>query len=112
MTDRGDYDCVRCGACCRAQPPFGGGVYVRLEEGDETRMTKEDLRFVTDAPEGGFAMKVGRNAQGFRVCAALQGLVGTRVGCAIYERRPTPCRTFDPGSPECIFAREEAGLPP
>lgn len=113
VTERGDYDCVRCGACCRAQPPFGGGVYVRLEEGDEERMTADDRRrFVTDAPEGGFAMRVGRNAQGHRVCAALQGLVGERVACAIYERRPSPCRTFEAGSPECIFAREEAGLPP
>ena len=37
---------------------------------------------------------------------------GERVACAIYERRPTPCREFSPGSPECLVAREEAGLPP
>ena len=44
-------------------------------------------------------------------CAALSGKVGEKVGCGIYEWRPSPCREFEEGSDACIRARTRHGLP-
>ena len=43
-------------------------------------------------------------------CAALTGKVGERVGCGIYEWRPSPCREFEEGSDACDRARAKHGL--
>ena len=43
-------------------------------------------------------------------CAALTGIVGTAVGCGIYEWRPSPCREFEEGSDACNRARLRHGL--
>jgi len=79
--------CVRCGACCahfrvsfywaEAEDAPGGMVPLELTE-DIT-----DLRR---------CMKGTNNAR--PRCAALQGQVGGRVACAIYDQRPSPCREF------------------
>lgn len=45
-------------------------------------------------------------------CAALTGRLGERVGCAIYEWRPSPCREFEAGSEACQRARARHGLAP
>lgn len=45
-------------------------------------------------------------------CAALSGRLGQRVGCGIYEWRPSPCREFEAGSAACNSARQRHGLPP
>lgn len=45
-------------------------------------------------------------------CAALTGTPGQRVGCGIYEWRPSPCREFAEGSEACARARSRHGLPP
>lgn len=111
MHDPGAYDCQRCGACCRAQPPFGGGVYVRLGPDDLARLLLEErARLVVPAPEGGRALRLAASSEGQQVCGALEGRVGERVACGIYPRRPTACRGLEPGSDECRLARAEAGL--
>lgn len=43
-------------------------------------------------------------------CAALGGKVGEKVGCGIYEWRPSPCREFEAGSEACHRARARHGL--
>ena len=51
-------------------------------------------------------------------CNALQGRIGKRVGCEIYENRPTPCRNFQASyengkhNPRCDEARAAHGLRP
>jgi Fe-S-cluster containining protein len=45
-------------------------------------------------------------------CAALTGSVGAKVGCGIYEWRPSPCQEFEEGSEACGRARARHGLPP
>ena len=45
-------------------------------------------------------------------CAALTGKVGEKVGCGIYEWRPSPCREFAERSDACARARARHGLPP
>ena len=50
-------------------------------------------------------------------CIALTGKVGIKVGCSIYENRPTPCREFNVWdnkgnpNPRCQELRKEIGLP-
>jgi Fe-S-cluster containining protein len=51
-------------------------------------------------------------------CIALQGVIGERVSCMIYERRSSVCREFDAswahGIPHerCDTARAAWGMPP
>lgn len=44
-------------------------------------------------------------------CAALIGVIGRQVSCAIYEWRPAPCHELQPGSDACNRARQRHGLP-
>jgi Fe-S-cluster containining protein len=44
------------------------------------------------------------------VCVALRGRIGEAVRCAIYARRPSACRRFEPGSRACRRMRAHAGL--
>jgi Fe-S-cluster containining protein len=43
-------------------------------------------------------------------CAALTGSIGTKVGCGIYEWRPSPCHELQEGSDACLRARARQGL--
>lgn len=45
-------------------------------------------------------------------CAALSGRIGEKIGCGIYEWRPSPCREFEEGSEACARARARHHLPP
>jgi Fe-S-cluster containining protein len=45
-------------------------------------------------------------------CAALTGKLGEKVGCGIYEWRPSPCREFEEGSDACARARQRHGMAP
>lgn len=45
-------------------------------------------------------------------CAALSGRIGEKIGCGIYEWRPSPCREFEEGSEACQRARARHRLPP
>lgn len=51
-------------------------------------------------------------------CVALSGVIGERVGCTIYENRPSPCREFNVhgenglSNEDCNRARAHYGLPP
>lgn len=66
---------------------------------------------VVDLPEERVAL-LGTASQkdGRRRCVALQGEVGKPCGCRIYPDRPSLCREFEAGSPECRQARTAAGL--
>ncbi|MCO5167334.1 MAG: YkgJ family cysteine cluster protein [Planctomycetes bacterium] len=106
-----DLDCERCGACCRAQPPFGGGVFVRLGPADLARLLPaEAARLVVAAPDGRRALPLAHAPGGHQVCAALRGRIGAAVACEVYPRRPDACRGLERGSDACRLAREEAGL--
>lgn len=70
-------------------------------------------RYLTRSARGlpGFALwegEIGTRAMrtvGGR-CAALRGEPGEACRCACYARRPAVCRSFTPGSRECLEARE------
>jgi hypothetical protein len=45
-------------------------------------------------------------------CAALEGNIGERVACTIYETRPKMCHHFDAGSDRCHAIRRAFGIEP
>ncbi|MDT8377627.1 MAG: YkgJ family cysteine cluster protein [Desulfotignum sp.] len=97
--------CMKCGACCAFYP-------VALQDADDHPGVPRNLICV-DRQSRRF-MK-GTLASSPR-CAALEGVVGTRVKCAIYMTRPGVCREFPwswengRGNPLCDRARAIYGL--
>lgn len=105
------HPCLRCGACCatfrvafywaEAEPMMGGKVPRELAA------KLDPHRLVMRGTESGDER-----------CVALQGDIGGRIACGIYERRPSPCRDLAPAwengepSPQCDRARLRHGLPP
>ncbi len=105
------HPCEFCGACCAF-------FLVSFPSGE------------TDDREGGFvplcmsgcSSETKRFMHGTETgrprCIALQGVVGTRVSCSIYDKRPTTCRAFnrswenDTGNTLCDRARSVFGLQP
>ena len=103
--------CMRCGACCtvfrasfywaEAEDVIPGGVPLGLTQ----QITPHRL-----------AMR--RTEGPLPRCVALLGTPGQAVRCAIYDRRPSVCRNFDPAwvigkdNPRCNQARSLLGLHP
>lgn len=80
-------ECTACGRCCTA--PKGVATYlVKVDPGDDV------------PPElmHGTAMRMRGSCR----CAALTGVIDKQVKCTIYERRPSVCRGFVRGGPECL----------
>jgi hypothetical protein len=81
-------DCTACGRCCTAQR--GAASYlVRVGPDDDvpSQMTVNGLSML---------MRGGCR------CAALAGTIDKQVTCTIYERRPSVCRGYERGGPECL----------
>lgn len=104
-----ELDCQACGACCttRAKHPE---LYVSLTQYDlhQIRRSKNGPALVVADPlfpEAHLKMVPINAERHHYACAALQGTVGTKVECSIYENRPTVCRTFKPGSADCFDSR-------
>ena len=97
-------DCRTCGACCA--PQRNDAVYVGVTAADIARMTRlwRERHVARDA------ILTKLDPVGRCVCVALRGAIGQRVSCTIYERRPSECRSFTAGTPECHKARRQAGL--
>lgn len=103
--------CLTCGACCayfrasfywsEADPAAGGRTPPDLA----TKLTPYHavMRGTEIAPPR---------------CVALQGTIGERVQCAIYDARPSPCRELQASwvdgarNERCDRARAAHGLPP
>ena len=96
--------CTSCGACCACfRVDFS--VYEMEDMGGQVPT--------------GLALEVNGSTMRMRGtdyvpirCAALSGTLGEKVGCGIYEWRPSPCREFSEGSDACERARARHGLPP
>jgi len=105
------HPCLSCGACCayfrasfywaEADDATPGGVPVAL-----TRKLNDHRRSM-----------IGMDGTEPR-CIALEGDIGRRVHCSIYEHRSSVCRAFEPswesGRPNerCDKARAAWGLKP
>lgn len=102
--------CLTCGACC-------GYFRVSFFWGEcqsSGGLVPDDL--VVQINPTRVAM-IGTDAKPCR-CISLEGEIGNKVGCTIYENRSSPCREFDPSwengvhNPSCDDARAAYGLPP
>ena len=95
LPNRIDLDCQSSGACCAYSsdcPMFDAGC---ADDGSDIpiEMVHPDGdRMACDADDR---------------CAALRGVIGHSVSCAVYHHRPKVCREFQPGSDECLIIREQ-----
>ncbi len=101
--------CLHCGACCTV---FRASFY--WAEADDA--TPGGVPAALTVRVGSLRRAMRRGPDGR--CAALRGEPGRSVSCAIYDRRPSVCRGFEPhwqagceGS-RCLEARRRLGLPP
>ena len=95
--------CTTCGACCAS---FRVDFSVQECEDQGGRVPAGLVVEVTPHT----ARMRGTDHQPPR-CAALSGTLGEKIGCGIYEWRPSPCREFEEGSDACAMARRRHGLP-
>jgi Fe-S-cluster containining protein len=96
--------CTHCGACC-ASFRVDFAVQELNDQGGHVPCGLADV--LTHST----ARMRGTDSQPVR-CAALSGRLGEKIGCGIYEWRPSPCREFEEGSDACARARSRHGLPP
>ncbi|MBL1257301.1 YkgJ family cysteine cluster protein [Methylocystis sp. Sn-Cys] len=92
--------CTACGACCAN---FRVSFY--WAEAPE-RGLPEALYAPLNAT---MAHMIGTNCRHPR-CAALSGEIGRETRCAVYDARPSPCRSVEPGDDKCRQARAAYGL--
>ncbi len=96
--------CTTCGACCAS---------FRVD------FSVHELEDAGGSVPSGLAVEVNSHIARMRGtdhqpprCAALSGKLGEKIGCGIYEWRPSPCREFEEGSDACALARRRHGLAP
>ena len=91
-------DCRACGACCAFSAEWPR--FTTEDESDLARLSPD----LVDDERGRMRSRGDR-------CAALRGVVGVNVACAVYADRPEVCRACEPGDGECLLARRRFGLP-
>ena len=100
----GPYDCQACGACCVAAGPVAVQPHDTQVPRRRTRSVRRMVGFASfEADLGVRCMKADDGR-----CGALVGQPGSRVACGIYDRRPSVCAEFQPGSGYCLEARASA----
>jgi len=105
----GQNPCLSCGACC-----VGLRASFYWAEADDAVEGGVPARLTVRVDAFRRAMRQGRKGR----CLALRGTPGRRVACGIYERRPSPCRNFQPAwadgpaGARCLEARARLALPP
>jgi Fe-S-cluster containining protein len=105
------FDCQSCGACCCNTNENRSERYVDyVEVTPRSALLRHPrlLRKLTVLNRDGERHMRLRGAE--QRCVALEGKLGERVSCRIYELRPPACRTVKPGSRECLRDRRERGI--
>lgn len=109
MPNSSENPCLHCGGCCQYfRVSFYQGEIKDLGGNVPSEMTKQITPFMV-------AMKGTEYGKGR--CIALNGEVGKNISCAIYENRPSVCRSYHvwdkEGNPNerCQKIRKELGLP-
>lgn len=103
--------CVQCGACCAYfRVSFYWSETAPFLAGETPAELTEPLDRHRCAMRGTLVAPLR--------CVALEGLIGEQTACAIYTRRPSPCRELTPWDEDgqvnekCSRARVAHGLPP
>jgi uncharacterized protein len=99
-------DCLTCGACCQSLLCVG----VRPSDSVDPKIVW-DVTVETGGKEIVVDRYLKRNGETL-ACAALEGTIGERVVCTIYETRPVMCHHFDAGSDRCHAIRRAFGIEP
>lgn len=94
-----DIDCQNCGACC------GKAYHSVTVDQSESAISKYPELFVKRSDYIELKRKNGS-------CIALGGSIDKKQShaCNIYKDRPSCCREFTLGSPNCLEARRRVGL--
>lgn len=97
-------DCLTCGACCASLLCVG----VRPSDNVDPDLYWD---ITTEGTSGEIVVDryLRRNGDTL-ACACLDGVVGERVACSIYETRPVMCHHFDAGSDRCHAIRRAFGI--
>lgn len=96
-------DCLSCGACCTIW---------------DVRLSKEDIDIVPNELTVPIFPLIPMRKDMIKMknensrCCALDGVIGERVSCSIYDKRPSACRKFEYGSTGCNEARIRFNLSP
>jgi len=98
------FDCQTCGACCHGLDVLLTDAEADQFEGDPRLVALTTLYRRPGAPALRF-MKRHRDSDR---CVALDGPLHANA-CRIYTQRPTLCREFAAGSPDCVAARARFG---
>lgn len=104
-----ELDCRRCGACCVNPPPNRDADFpwwVEIAVGDAILEREALAKLVIHDPDGVPHLRLLHDGR----CIALRGTPGRETTCAIYDDRPSPCRTVQPGDVLCTRYRLEHGV--
>lgn len=100
MSSRTSAVCMECGACCAAyRVSFYWSEALALPPA------------LTQKVNPWLSCMAGTNQPAPR-CHALQGEIGQRVSCGVYEQRSSTCRELVAGDDRCGRARLRHGLAP
>lgn len=105
-----DNPCVGCGACC-------SNFRVSFYHGELSDMPSGFVPVELTVKVNDFYSCMKGTERGCDSCIALTGTIGKKVGCSIYENRPTPCREFSvwdsqgEPNPICQKLRKKINLP-
>lgn len=99
-------DCLSCGACCVSHPCVG----VRPTDSVDPELCWD---ITSNGESGEFVVDryVRRDIETLG-CVALDGVLGERVACSVYESRPVTCRSLEAGSDRCHAIRRAFGIEP
>ncbi|WDP90122.1 MAG: YkgJ family cysteine cluster protein [Desulfobacter sp.] len=103
--------CLTCGACCAA-------FTVSFSETETDNCPGGWVPHMMTMAGGGSERAMKGTLGAYPRCEALQGCVGVRVSCRIYENRPSICRNFaiswenNRGNDLCDRSRALFGLQP
>lgn len=103
--DRAAPDCRQCGACCA----YFQQIPVLIVDATPRALT---WAVWDDGDRDGERLRWLRREPVAGRCVALDGRVGERVSCSIYELRPQACREFEAGSDRCYALRRMYGIEP
>lgn len=100
-------ECVPCGACC------GSMLCVAVSPSDKNVPAESYWDITATGASGDITVdRYLRRSGETLACASLEGEIGERVNCGIYERRPDMCRAFEAGSDKCHAIRRAYGIEP
>jgi Fe-S-cluster containining protein len=103
VTEKANWDCQTCGACCAA---FRVSFYWAETDAHPEGQVPQAM---TASISPYHVAMLGTELKPVR-CIALCGEVGQSVSCSIYEKRSSTCREFESGTEDCMKARKINGL--